>query len=230
MRTSVNRHLLLLAQTALGDDLEEMVLVGGAAVDLLVDEPGISVTRGTADVDLLVEVATRLDLHEVERRLGRRGLLHPMTGDAPICRWQKGALTVDVMPTDPELYGFGNRWARLAFETALLYEDEELRLRHVSAPAFIALKVEAYRSPGRANAGDAYASHDLGDILAVLDGRETTATEIAATPTLLREAVAGFLVELAARGDLPDVIESHILDPDRIARVVRIVRELGRSA
>ena len=211
IRASPNRPLLLATQTLLGETLGDFVLVGGSVVDLLLTDPTAPEVRGTEDVDLLIEVATRLELHDVERSLGRRGLLQPMTGDVPICRWCKGDLTLDVMPTDPSLYGFGNRWASVAVETARLYHDEELTIRHVVALVFVALKIEVYRSPERRNGGDPYASHDLGDIIAVLDGCREIVPEIRGVASEVRREIIGFAADLDGES-LEEVIESHLLE------------------
>ena len=44
-----------------------------------------------------------------------------------------------------------------------------LRIRVVTAPYFVATKLEAFRGRGR---GDYISSHDLEDLLAVIDGRD----------------------------------------------------------
>jgi len=53
-----------------------------------------------------------------------------------------------------------------------------LHIRVVTAPYFLATKLEAFRGRGR----DDYAnSHDLEDLLTVIDGRETLVQEVAGT-------------------------------------------------
>ena len=37
---------------------------------------------------------------------------------APLCRWTHGALTLDVMPLDPQVLGLSNRWYLDALQTA----------------------------------------------------------------------------------------------------------------
>jgi hypothetical protein len=49
----------------------------------------------------------------------------------------------------------------------------------ISPPYFIATKPEAFKSRGR---GDYNNSHDLEDLLTVIDGREAIVEEIAASP------------------------------------------------
>ena len=52
------------------DPLEtRMVFLGGAIVPLLLDKPGLSDIRQTMDIDLVVEVVTRLDYSKIEEKL-----------------------------------------------------------------------------------------------------------------------------------------------------------------
>ena len=84
------------------------------------------------------------------------------------------------MPALERVLGFSNRWYRIARKES---EERELpggvRIRAVSAPLFLATKTEAFRSRGR---GDFVASHDLEDIIAVVDGRPTLADEVKLAP------------------------------------------------
>src|SRR5690349_7595835 len=56
-------------------------------------------------------------------------------------------------------------------------------IRLVTAPVFIGTKFEAYASRG---GGDLLASHDLEDVINVVDGRPTLLEEIAVAPTELQ--------------------------------------------
>ncbi|MGH2839355.1 MAG: hypothetical protein ACRDKY_00850 [Solirubrobacteraceae bacterium] len=65
-------ELLELAAEALGELLEEVVFVGGATVVLWITDPGAPPVRPTADVDVVVEVATRSAFHDFEARRRKR--------------------------------------------------------------------------------------------------------------------------------------------------------------
>jgi hypothetical protein len=68
-----------------------------------------------------------------------------MAVDAPICRWTYRGTQVDLMPTDPTVLGFANRWYDLAVRTAAdvrLPSGAVIRL--IAAPAFLATKFEAF--------------------------------------------------------------------------------------
>ena len=58
---------------ALGELCEELVLVGGCAVSLLIDAASAPPARVTYDVDLIAVVTALSDYHRLERRVEERG-------------------------------------------------------------------------------------------------------------------------------------------------------------
>jgi len=119
-----------------------------------------------------------------------------MAAEAPICRWRYRGLEVDVMPSDARILGFANRWYPFAMSSATLLKlpgGEVIRL--IAAPVFVATKFEAHADRG---AGDLLASHDLEDIVNVIDGRPSLLSEIVASPGELREYLAGRCADLLA--------------------------------
>jgi len=79
------------------------------------------------------------------------------------------------MPLDEKILGFSNRWYRAAMEAATMHHLlRDLEIRVVTAPYFLATKLEAFRGRGR---GDFLASHDLEDLIFVIDGRSTIVDE-----------------------------------------------------
>jgi hypothetical protein len=128
-----------------------------------------------------------------------------------LCRWRHGALVLDVMPTVPEILGFSNRWYPLAVETATRVELPDAGvIRLISAPAFVATKVEAFDGRGQ---GDHLMSHDLEDVVVLVDGRATLPDELAAAPTHLRNWVARRLGDLLADRRFTDCLGAF-LPPD----------------
>jgi hypothetical protein len=93
------------------------------------------------------------------------------------------------MPGIEKVLGFANRWyplARQQSDEVALPDGPTIRV--VQAPLFLAMKVEAFTSRG---AGDFVASHDVEDIIAVVDGRLSLALEVETSPATVRR----FLVE-----------------------------------
>jgi hypothetical protein len=95
----------------------------------------------------------------------------PDTSDgAPICRWVKGGLVVDLMGTTDSHFGATNPWYLEGFLTKQEIDlpKSGLRISLLSAPIFILTKWVAYQGRGK---GSMTSSHDIEDILNVLDGR-----------------------------------------------------------
>jgi hypothetical protein len=165
---------------ALGELREQVVFVGGAVAGLLVTDPLAGSVRATRDVDAVVN-ANRAMFHHIEEALARRGFSRDVSSDV-ICRWVHKASGVlfDLMPVQPEVLGFSNRWYPYAVQTATPVNlGEGVTIRLVSAVAFVATKLEAFASRG---GGDFMSSHDLEDVLNIVDGREELVEEIAAAP------------------------------------------------
>ncbi len=159
--------------------LEEVVFVGGAVAGLLITDPAQPAIRPTEDVDMIVQVLAHSDYYQLEKRLRERGFTQDLQAEAPICRWKIQGITVDVMPTLEEILGFANRWYAYALETAQqITLPSGFTIQFISAPLFVATKLEAFA--GRGNE-DYLFSHDLGDLLAIVDGRDTLIDECAQT-------------------------------------------------
>ena len=105
-----NLELLELAAERLRQLLPEIVFVGGCATGLLIDDPGAAPVRATYDVDVIAEIGSYAEYTAFSERLRGLGFKEDSREGAPLCRWTHGALTLDVMPLDPQVLGFSNRW------------------------------------------------------------------------------------------------------------------------
>lgn len=193
----------------LGNDLREsMVFVGGAVAGLLITDPAMPAIRPTEDVDLLCQAAVLADYHRVEKALRALGFVQDMRPQAPICRWQIGSVVVDVMPPLEEILGFANRWYPHALETAqavLLPSGRPIKL--IAAPVFVATKLEAFDGRGE---GDFLFSHDLGDLLAVVDGRDALLAECQTSASELRRYLADRIQALLVLPAFIDALPGHL--------------------
>jgi len=161
-----NLELLEAVVARLGSLVDEVVFLGGCA---LLSDPAAPPLRVTRDVDVMVEVATLSAYHKFNEKLRKRGFTEDTSPKAPICRWQAADLVLDVMPTNPDLLGFGNVWFARAFAAAFDYRlPSGARIRLLPAPYFLATKIEAFEQRG---AGDYLLSRDIEDLVAILDGR-----------------------------------------------------------
>lgn len=185
----MNNHLtnlegLRVVATALAELNEKVVFVGGAAVSLYTNDPAAAEPRPTDDIDVVVEVATYSEFsRQIEDRLRQLGFVNDVESGI-ICRYRIQGLTVDVMPTDPAILGFSNRWYKEGVTQSIAYQiDNQQFIRILSTPYFIATKLEAYKSRRR---GQARMNSDFEDIVYVFDNRNKLLHEISESPEILR--------------------------------------------
>lgn len=211
-------HLQAIA-LALGDLCEQVVFVGGSTAGLLLTDPFVEGIRPTMDVDAIVHAETLPQFYRVEEQLEQRGFVRDAASGV-ICRWlhRESGVVFDLMPTAGAVLGFTNRWYEEAIATASPFElGNGITIRLVSAPAFVATKLEAFMSRGK---GDFLASHDLEDVIQVVDGRPELVEELAAASEPLRRAVGQTFAGLLANDDFNNSLPGLVEDPDR-ADVVR---------
>ena len=221
--TALNIKMLIHVAQHLGNLREKVVFVGGCATGLLITDPAMPEVRGTQDVDVIVEVASRLEYYRLEKELRSRGFKQDMSENAPVCRWLVDDVKVDVMPTKEDILGFSNRWYLPAIRNAVHFEiEKELTIQLVTPPYFLATKIEAFKGRG---GGDYMASHDIEDIITVVDGRPEIISEIMTSPDNLKNYLSESFRVLLANGEFIEAIPGHLL-PDRAsqARLPRLMK------
>lgn len=208
-----NLGLLIGMAQALGPLCERVVFVGGCATGLLLPGPDLLDVRPTEDVDAIVEVATLAGYHALAGELLQRGFRQTMEDNTPPFRWFWQRMQLDLVPLDERLLGFANRWYRAGFDAAVQTEVAPgLVLRHLSAPYFLATKFEAFYDRGR---NDVYTSHDLEDILIVIEGRAELVQELSKAATDVRQHVVECVAELLANPDFNNALAGLLSQPDR---------------
>ena len=208
-----NLELLLGMARAMGPLCEQVVFVGGCATGLLVDDAGLMDVRPTEDVDAIVEVATLGAYHRLAEQLMQRGFAQTMADNTPPFRWFWHRMQLDLVPLDESVLGCANPWYRVGFEEALTATlADGLVVRHLSAPHFLATKLEAFKDRG---GNDVYLSHDLEDIMTVLEGRAAVAREMAAANPPVRQHVAQAAAALLQMPAFHNALPGLLSDPER---------------
>jgi predicted nucleotidyltransferase len=213
-------HMLATVAAAIGADLrEKLVFVGGCSTALLITDPVTTEDiRMTNDVDLIVSLGGFPGWAALQEQLRDKGFT-VSSEDEVICRMRLGILKVDFMPDDEKILGFSNRWYKQGIETAIAHQlTDNLQIRHLTAPYFVATKFEAYG--GRGN-DDPLGSHDLEDVLIVVDGREELLPEVLASEAEVRRFVAEQFRALLDHRDFDNFLEGNITGPKGRTDIVR---------
>jgi predicted nucleotidyltransferase len=225
----VNIQMITTVARRLGNLREKVVFVGGCATGLFITDPAMPEVRVTKDVDVIIDITTRMEYSRLEADLRSKGFRNDISEDAPLCRWLVNGIKVDVMPTQEDILGFSNHWYLPAIENANYVQlEKELAIKLVTPPYFLATKVEAFKGRGE---GDYMASHDMEDIITVLDGRREIVDEIKKSSDELKTFLSRTFQKFLGDENFLDAIPGQLL-PDhanqaRLPRLLNVLEEIA---
>lgn len=153
---------------------------------------------------MVIELAGIAQWQRLTEKLAAKGFR--ITGEDEInCRFRYHGLIVDVMPSDPAVLGYANRWFVEGLENAIKFALPSGIEIQIFRPAyFLATKLEAFRGRG---AGDPY-HKDVEDIIVLIDGRPELLGEVRHAQLELREFIAEGMHELARLPGIDYAIQS----------------------
>lgn len=218
LRTKVVNELL----KDLGQDY---VFVGGAIVSLYAAEStSESKIRPTNDVDVIVELASYGGYAKLDTKLRALGFKNDIVSGV-ICRYQVQGITVDVMPTDPKVIGFSNRWYPEGFQTAVTHQiDRQTAVRIFTLPYFVASKLEAFIGRGKNNY---ISSTDFEDLVYIFENAHDFEGKMQAAPDHLKTFVRDELSRIIDYPDFREGLSGHMSGgylaaaPDEIIDMLR---------
>jgi hypothetical protein len=117
--------------------------------------------------------------------------------------------------------GFSNRWYSTAIETAQTFGIAGHDVRVVTPALFIATKLEAFHGRG---GDDFVASHDLEDIIAVVDGRAEMVGDVAGASADVRAYIGAEIRALLDNRDFTEALAGFLL-PDPASQERRSLLE-----
>lgn len=224
-----NKELLLAVCSEIQPILDQLVLVGGCATELLITDTAAPATRPTLDVDMVVKVASLVEYYKLEEQLRALGFAQTQDDQGVICRWNKNNLLLDLMPTDENILGFTNSWYSLAVEYAEHISIDGLQLNYIPGPIFIATKIEAFDSRGD---NDYVLSHDMEDAISVIDGREDIVTEIENSPDTIRDFLSKrfelFMDDFSFEEALPGYLPPDVAGQGRLDSLISKLEKISK--
>lgn len=227
---SVNIRMLQIVASGLGDLKDDMVFVGGAVAELYASNPAASDIRPTFDVDCVIELRSRIAHARLEERLRANKFANDTTPGAPICRWIYKNIKVDVMPTDPIVLGFTNKWYPEGIENKIVKILPDGTEIFVFSPEYyLATKFEAHKSRG---GKDLRQSHDFEDIIYILDNCPDLLENINNSNATVKSYLKKVCRKLLKNKDITEGIESALPygsgeeSTDIIMELIRSIAEI----
>jgi len=133
------------------------------------------------------------------------------------------------MPSDQAIIGFANRWYPLVVETARIFKlPSGAKIKLITPPLFLATKLEAFHDRGNQEYG---VSHDMEDIITVVDGRPEIVGEVAEVDAEVKKYLREEFETLLAEPAFMDTISWHLAgDGANQGRVPIVVKRLRAMA
>lgn len=200
---------------------QDLVFIGGATISLFITEPAAVRIRETYDVDCVVEVSSRTDYEKIAVKLRNIGF-HEDSASRVICRFKNDGLTLDVMPTDAEILGFSNKWYKQGIAQAQKIKIAGEEIQVFTIPYLIATKIEAFKGRGK---GDFLVSHDIEDIVTLIDGRKEITSDLLNAPFGVLKELKNEFSSFMNNNFFLDSLDGHISDRANIAGRKQIILE-----
>jgi predicted nucleotidyltransferase len=223
-----NLELLARVAAALGELREQVTFVGGCATALLITDPAADPVRATQDVDAVAAVVSLAAYRRLGAALRAKGFSQTLARGEPPYRWTNSGMTLDLMPVDARVLGFSNRWYGEVVKSAVRATvGAGIGIRVASAPCFLATKLEAFLDRG---GGDYLASHDLEDVLSVVDGRAELSDELARAAPDLRTFVSETFKRLLADERFVNALPGLVMQGSPADRTPIVLQRLRAMA
>ena len=185
---------------------QQVVFVGGATVALYATTPAAPEARPTDDVDLIIQLASYGGYAGLDEKLRLIGFTNDITSNI-ICRYQVQGITVDIMPTQPDIIGFSNQWYPEGFAHAVTVTLDQQEVKIFSVPYFLATKLEAFKSRGQ----NSYrTSSDFEDIVYVLENNNKLPESLSQTTGELRQYLKTTFARFLDDPDFEEGLYSHL--------------------
>ncbi|MBO9684485.1 MAG: nucleotidyl transferase AbiEii/AbiGii toxin family protein [Flavisolibacter sp.] len=201
---------------------QKVVFVGGATIALYGNWNTAFEVRPTDDIDVVIELATYGSFAKLEERLREIGFVND-TEAKVVCRYKIRGITVDIMPTDPKVIGFSNRWYPEGFRSAIQYDLTERESIYIfSLEYLVATKLEAFFSRGKT---DFLFSRDFEDLVYLFENAEGVEEALANCTGDLKNYLASSFKLLLQHEDFEEGLFAH-LHPTHASFQVKRIKDL----
>ncbi len=202
---TINIAVVAEVAEALLDIKEQMVFVGGAVVSLYTDDPAADEIRPTQDIDMTLHIVNIGHWVKVQEQLAAVGF-HPDPFGHAICSYKYKDIPVDIMATEDGPLGPANRWYKIGFKNLWTAKAKDQEIKILSAPCYLATKFEAFNDRG----SDFRTSHDIEDIIYVLDNRIGIVEEIQKDDYRIATFIKDQFQKIISKGMMQEVLIAHI--------------------
>jgi len=204
---------------------QKVVFVGGATIALYANPETSMEVRPTDDIDVVVELATYGSYAKLEERLREIGFVND-TEAKVVCRYKVRGITVDIMPTDPNVIGFSNKWYPVGFSKAILHDLTERESIYIFPLEYlVATKLEAFFSRGKTHF---IFSRDFEDLVYLFENAEGIEVALLNCSSNVKKFLTSGFQQLLQHPDFEEGLLAHLHPGHASFQVKRIKDMLNR--
>ena len=115
-------------------------------------------------------------------------------------------IPVDIMAAEDSPLGPTNKWFKVGFSDLWKVKIKAQEISILKAPCYLATKFEAFNNRGL----DYRTSHDMEDIIYIIDNRINIVKEIEDSPILIKEFIKSELNKIIDKSLLNEILQAHI--------------------
>lgn len=191
----------------LGELCDDVTFVGGCIMGFLITDYAAPDVRFTIDVDCIINAITKPDYYNLTEKLRDKGFKESISGDHPVCRWICNGVLIDIVPTSENVLGFSNIWYEQAALNPIKIKLKRSNIKIINAPFFLATKLEAFKQRGN---NDFLLSHDLEDIISLIDGRAEVINDVYKSEDNLKEYLSTELSQIINNKKFTQALPGHL--------------------
>ncbi len=218
----INREATKKIALALGSLNERVVYVGGAVVSLYIDDSSADDVRPTKDVDITMEIASLGELERIRQELIKLGF-HQSSEDYVMCRFRYQDTKVDVMATKEVGWAPANPWFASGFNKLIKFEIDEVTIRCLALPYYLATKFSAFYDRG---IKDPRTSHDFEDIVYLLNYSADWVTKILSADDYVKQYLISCFADILEDTVKQEAIYGNLFYEDQDYRFNKIMNKL----
>lgn len=222
--TIINREVTKKISQALGSLNKNVVHVGGAVVSFYIDDPSAEDVRPTKDIDISMDIASLSELEKIREELISRGF-YQTSEDHVICRFRYDDVKVDVMATKAIGWAPANRWFEPGFKHLVCFKVDEMEIKCLSLPYYLATKFEAFYNRG---AKDPRTSHDFEDIVYLLNYSSDMVEQVKNAPDDVKKYLITSFEGMLSDNVKQEAILGNLFYEDQEGRFQKIIHKLNQ--
>ena len=223
--TLINREATLTIANALGELNEYVVYVGGAVVSFYIDDPAADDVRPTKDIDIVLEIASLVELEEVRTKLTKKGFYQSNEDDV-MYRFRYKDIKVDVMSTKEIGWAPANPWFEKGYNNLIQVNMDQTQINCLSLPYYLATKFAAFYARGR---NDPCTSHDFEDIVYLLNFNSSIVEHVKNSNHVLKQYLIKCFKDILSDSVKQEAILGNLFYEDQEYRFNKIIDKLKKS-